>query len=42
MEAREILEMYAKKSERNEIFLVVAKYASKDVKKLLGFRRFSY
>lgn len=35
--AREILEMYAKKSERNEAFLVAAKYASKDVKELLGF-----
>jgi nucleotide-binding universal stress UspA family protein len=35
--AREILEMYAKKSERNEAFLIAAKYASKDVKELLGF-----
>jgi nucleotide-binding universal stress UspA family protein len=35
--ARNILEMYAKKSERNEVFLIAARYASKNVRRLLGF-----
>ncbi len=36
-EARKILEMYAKKSEREELFLIAARYASESVRRLLGF-----